>query len=270
MIDPYYTGEDMDYLPYVYSLKFHNPIDGTNIWYIGSRYANSKYNGVANPSDLLVTYMTSSTYVKELIETHGIEYFEKKIRKTFDNAEECIEYERRLLTKLDAKNSDAFINRSNGFNSFYRKVLCEETKRRISEAKKGKLFTDDHKQKLKESHIGRIGKKCSEETKRKMSEAKKGKTFTEEHKQKLKENHKGRTGKKCSPEHLKKMSDNNIKENNPMFGVKHSKVALNKISEASKKMWANLPTLECPHCGKSSKGKGALTRFHFDNCKLKH
>ena len=48
--------------------------------------------------------------------------------------------------------------------------VSEETRRKMSEAKKGKL-----------------GVKRSEETKRKISEAKKGKVFSEEHKQKLSE-----------------------------------------------------------------------------------
>ena len=53
--------------------------------------------------------------------------------------------------------------------------LSEETKRKMSEAKKGKM---------PKSMTGKHWK-LSEETKRKMSEAHRGKTLTEEHKQKL-------------------------------------------------------------------------------------
>ena len=48
----------------------------------------------------------------------------------------------------------------------------EETKRKMSEANKGKTFSEESKRKMSESHKG---KTLSEETKRKMSEANKGK-----------------------------------------------------------------------------------------------
>lgn len=62
------------------------------------------------------------------------------------------------------------------------KPKSEEHKRKISEAKKGKPKSEEHKRKLSESHKG---KKLSEETKRKMSESQKGKPKSEEHKRKL-------------------------------------------------------------------------------------
>jgi hypothetical protein len=63
-----------------------------------------------------------------------------------------------------------------------------ERKRKIAEAKKGKVFTEEHKKKLSEAHkgvplsesyrhnsaLGHIGIKCSEEKKRKISESLKG------------------------------------------------------------------------------------------------
>lgn len=81
--------------------------------------------------------------------------------------------------------------------------LChtEETKRKISESKKGKpnphgstgkgrKFTDEHRQKLS---LKSKGRKWSEESKRKLSESKKGHIMSEESKQKLRDywaNHK--------------------------------------------------------------------------------
>jgi len=49
-----------------------------------------------------------------------------------------------------------------------------------------RIFTDEHKQKLRE-HQHNKGKHLSDEVRRKISEAKKGKKFTEEHKKKLKD-----------------------------------------------------------------------------------
>ena len=68
-------------------------------------------------------------------------------------------------------------------------IYSEETRRKLSEAKKGKKFSEEHKRKMSEA---KKGKKLSEEHKRKMSEAKKGKKFSEEHKRKLREANKGK------------------------------------------------------------------------------
>ena len=78
------------------------------------------------------------------------------------------------------------------------------------------------------------GKKFSEETRRKLSEAKKGRTFSEEHCRKLGEAHKGRTpwnkGKKCKPiteEHARKMHE-------AWKGKHHTDESRKKMSEALK------------------------------------
>ena len=63
-------------------------------------------------------------------------------------------------------------------------IPSEETKRKMSEAHKGKMFNEEHKLKISKAmkyknkgNKNRLGKHHSEETKRKMSEAKKGKTL---------------------------------------------------------------------------------------------
>lgn len=64
-------------------------------------------------------------------------------------------------------------------NSFYGKRHTEETKKRISEKKKGKKHSKETKNKMSESHKGQIpwnkGKQTSEETKKKLSVLTKGK-----------------------------------------------------------------------------------------------
>ena len=57
-------------------------------------------------------------------------------------------------------------------NSMYSKHHSEETKRKLSEANKGRQFSEETKRKISEAGKG---KHRSEETKRKISEAKKGK-----------------------------------------------------------------------------------------------
>jgi group I intron endonuclease len=69
-------------------------------------------------------------------------------------------------------------------NHFYGKHHSEETRKKISEKHKGKILTEEHKRKLSEAGKGR---KHSEESKKLMSEAQKGRKHTEETKRKLSE-----------------------------------------------------------------------------------
>ena len=75
----------------------------------------------------------------------------------------------------------------------------DETKKKISEANKGKKRTSEQKKKMSEAHKGQIawnkGKKTrphSEETRKKISEAHKGHSHSEETKRKISEALKGR------------------------------------------------------------------------------
>lgn len=78
------------------------------------------------------------------------------------------------------------------------------------------------------------------EVRAKLSAALKGREFSDEHRRKLSESCKGRKPwNKGKP--------------NPHARTDHMN---------------NMPPVECPHCGKIG-AKGAMVRFHFDNCKHK-
>ena len=83
--------------------------------------------------------------------------------------------------------------------------IGEETRRKISESKKGennpnygKTHSEEHKRKLLLA-----SKNISEETRKKLSESHKGKIFSEEHKKKISDANKE---KKLSEDHKKKLS----------------------------------------------------------------
>ena len=132
-------------------------------------------------------------------------------------------------------------------------VFSEETKKKLSEAHKGnttwlgKTHSEETKRKMSDT---RKGKTHSEETKRKQSEAKKGKTFSEESKRKMSEAQKG---KSLSEETRRKMSETRK-------GKIPSKETRRKLSEARKgqakgKKWWNdgcgnrKRMVECPGDG---------------------
>ena len=76
-----------------------------------------------------------------------------------------------------------------------RKTFSEETRRKISEAKKGKFLSEEHRRKLSEAHKGKKRMPFSEEHRMKIAEAKKGKVRSEETKNKISKALKGKSWK---------------------------------------------------------------------------
>lgn len=59
----------------------------------------------------------------------------------------------------------------------------------------------------------------------------------------------------------------NVGENNPFYGQKHTKESKAKISEANRKRKGIAKArITCPHCDKIG-GSNLMKRYHFDNCK---
>ena len=80
-------------------------------------------------------------------------------------------------------------NRTNGGDGVSGAVVSDETKRKISETRKGITHSEESRRKMSEAHKG---KTHSEESRRKISETLKGKTLSEETKRKLSEVRKGK------------------------------------------------------------------------------
>ena len=134
-------------------------------------------------------------------------------------------------------------NRTNGGDGVSGAVVSDETRRKMSEALKGKPRSKEIRRKISEAHKG---KTHSEKSRRNMSESQKGKTFSEETKRKLSEAKKGKT---ISEEHKRKLSES-------QKGKSRSEESKRKLSEANKgKKWWNdgcgncKMMLECPGDG---------------------
>ncbi len=98
----------------------------------------------------------------------------------------------------------------------------------------GRKFTDEHKAKLTVAR-NRRGP-ASAETRKKLSESKKGKPMSEEQKAKISERNKGKPawnkGKAASDSAKENMSASQSGDKNGMFGKTHSESAKSKISAA--------------------------------------
>ena len=130
--------------------------------------------------------------------------------------------------------------------------LSEETKRLIGDRHRGKITSEEHKQKLSKFFKGKPGKKLSEEVKMKMRKPKPPRS--KEHCKKLSE---CRKGKALTEEHKKKQSE-------ALKGIVRSEETKKKLSEKAKQRMKKT----CPHCDKVG-DPGLMTLWHFDNCKNK-
>ena len=115
----------MQYKPYTYLLKWP---DGTK--YYGCRYARNK----ANPKELGISYFSSSALVKDKIRSNGHPIYE--VRKIFSCGKNALRWENRFLTRIDAKNREDFLNRSNGAKDFGGRPFTQETRIKQSVAAK--------------------------------------------------------------------------------------------------------------------------------------
>lgn len=90
---------------------------------------------------------------------------------------------------------------------------------------------------------GTVDFKFSKESRERMSKAKRGRTFSEEHKKKLSEAHLGKTspmkGKSVPEDVRKRISDSMSGKNHPFYGMKRSEETRRKMSEA-RKLWHSL------------------------------
>jgi hypothetical protein len=225
-----------NYKPYTYLIRFKP----TGQLYYGASYANNR-DKIANPSQLWVSYFTSSKEIQKLITEYGENAFDVEVRQIFETAEQTLKWENAVLSKFNAKDNPDWLNKQNGDKKFTNNGHSEETRRKISNSNKGQIsnrtglpLTEEHKKKIAASNKGKTfteehklnlsvaskNRRHSIETKQKMAEIRKGKTLSEETKQKISNAHKGR---KCSPK-----SEENKR----------------KISEQLKKYWAHRKEIE--------------------------
>lgn len=169
-------------IPYTYLIKFIPE----NKFYYGVRYKKG-----CNPSDLFTTYFTSCKVIKKLVAEYGIDCFSWEIRKVFDGADDARRWETKVLQRIRAAQRSDFINQTNNISIPPPKFKSPETRKKISEANKGKILSDSTKQllsmKAKQRYKDKVnhpmfGKTHSSTTKEKISRVHKNKIISDEQK----------------------------------------------------------------------------------------
>lgn len=157
--------------PFFYIIR-HKP---SGRLYGGIKYSKKKY-AKCDSSKFMTKfgYQTSSEYVKEIINSEGLDSFEIDRIKHFKTPEEVRKYEKKFLTKVNAAGHENFLNKSNGGGENYVNSLESIEKARLKRI--GGRRSDETKLKMSKAQMGRaLGRKASDETKLKMSLARKGK-----------------------------------------------------------------------------------------------
>lgn len=152
---------------YTYLLKFKPE----NKYYYGVRFKNIRLK--RNPEDdFMIHYTTSSEQINDLLQKYGIDSFEWEIRKTFTSAKQAILWETKVLRRAKVlKRQDVWYNA----NVAGYKITTPNGRQKIKETHTGVPKTDDHKEKIRLSNIGKNkGRKPTEEHRRKNSESHQG------------------------------------------------------------------------------------------------
>jgi hypothetical protein len=245
------------YLPYTYLIGWSK----YSKYYYGVRWGKN-----CNPSELWITYFTSSKYVHDFTEKYGNPDI-IEVRKIFKTADKARLWEHKVLKRIKAADKEEWLNITNSISIRY-----------VTHPLKGKSHNEKTRIKISESLLG---KKDSEDTRKKKSNASKLKTGdkngmfgktgennpnfgskrSEETKQKISKANKGKLIGRRRPEHSEKISGSN----HPLYGVTVSDETKEKIRLKLK----NKPYICCPHCDVKSNSIGAMKRHHFDNCKQK-
>jgi hypothetical protein len=229
--------------PYTYLIR-HRP---TGKVYYGYRSANR----VDPAQDLWKRYFTSSPKVQRLIEETGVDSFEVEVRRVFETKEQASSWETRVLKRCKVLEDDRWINQ----NIAGYVVPTEESNKKISDYHKGKPKSKEQIEKIRKSNIGKN----------------KGRIATEEHRQKNSEAHKGEKngmyGKGCTPERAAKIGAANkgkvpANKGVPMSEEQKAKIRATKAANPTKRSAEAIaktvakqtglkrPKLHCDHCGR--------------------
>ena len=203
----------------------------------GRRYYGVRFARGCDPSDLWVTYFTSSRHIRRMIEQYGKQSFTVSVRRIFDNRDRARDWEQRVLQRLKVRRNARWVNVTHNRS---RPVMegesnpskRPEVRRKISEAKRGRP-RPDARERMKTNHPMH-----DPETRERMKATRRQRYEQGE----ITGYWKG----KQRPE---------------MVGAKHPRYG----KKAPKLSDANRIERTCPHCGKIGKGPGML-RYHFDRC----
>jgi len=224
---------------YLY-VKTHNK---TGLQYLGKTTAKDPH-----------LYTGSGKYWKLHLSKHGKDYSTDIIFESLDLAE--IKEKGIYYSQLwDVVNSDKWANLKEEQGDGGATIQTIESNQKRSNTMKGRVFTDEHKQKLSAANKGHPDNRSPESLasfKEKASQKLKGKKKPEGFGEAVGNR---RRGTKMSEESKAKMK------------TKWTSERKVEQSERTRLQNQNRPKISCPHCSFIGTNPGNMKRYHFANCK---
>lgn len=229
------------YQPYTYLIGWSD----LDRWYYGVRFGKN-----CHPSDLWVTYFTSSKHIALFREEHG-EPDIIQIRRTFETAKSAQDWEEKVLRKMNAHINERFIN-ANIAGAISPEVAS------ISKKKYWRSLSLDEKEKVIRKSRDKISKEVRSRT---ASIAGKASALKRTVEQKLEFGRRASEARinATTPEERSKCGIVGMKSR---WGAMTSEERSIYNSERMKR----IPDATCIHCKRTLK-KHQITRFHNENCK---
>lgn len=167
----------------------------------GKRYYGVRWAKNCDPSELWVTYFTSSKVIKSLIEQDGAESFTYSVRKVFTTIEKALLWEQTVLYRLHVIQNDNWLNTGYFSKGNVYSTISADRNQKISDALTGRVngpMLAETKAKIGKANAGRSLPPRTQAHCDKLSSTprKKMAPRTEEHTQRLIAS---RTGKKTKP-----------------------------------------------------------------------
>lgn len=138
----YYTAKDRT--PYVYLIGWSK----YNKWYYGVRYAKQ-----CHPSELWITYKTSSKVVKTFYEENGNPDI-IQIRKIFRCIDSARMWEHKVLKRMNVIKDTKWLNQTDNISILLDEEIKQSIAQKISKSLKGRRKSDIHKLNLSVAKIG--------------------------------------------------------------------------------------------------------------------
>ena len=140
------------------------------------------YIGKHSTSDINDDYLGSGIYLENAIKQHGRKFFKKVVLFVFDNEKAAYDKEAEIVNSDFVKSHDNYNSHVGGTGIAQSVRLFHdrpEYRQKRSDIMRGIPKTEEHKQKISNSHKGKLGHKHSEETKKQIRRTNSRKSYME-------------------------------------------------------------------------------------------
>lgn len=182
----------------------------------GKQYIGQSINIPKRWSEHARTPAGERSYFYNAIRKYGWENFDKRILISVGGKDDMNRYERLLIERFNTLSPNGYNCKDGGLSG----LVCEATRKKQSEAKKGKPKNLTPEQRATKSAVAR-GRRHSEETKQKMREWNLGRKMPEH-------------SKSLTEEYRQRMRELKTGQSNGRLGVRHTDEARAKMSAAHK------------------------------------